>query len=362
MRLLHTIILTALLGSSTAVAQQTKLLSGDKTNDYGVVYSLPKTELVVDVECVVTKRVPGPYREYAKRYLGAEAPIKEHSSSVELSDVEMWTNGVASEPKYLFQMKVGAIASVCVSNDGMLRGINTDVETKTYSVLSQPANQTPPDMNEYLRYVDADYLASLSSAKRAQLLAQTIMEIRQSRLSLARGTAETMPTDGRQLELMLESLEKQENALMRAFYGCEYSTTQVQRYRCLPDSATIMDGQSVVLFRLSELTGFCQGDDYTGEPVYLTFKSVQTPEVPLDIKGDPKAMPKNAVVYCIPGTAAVSLSYKGNIVGSPEQFNFAQTGITYGLDPKLFTDKKTPSMATFDAATGALQEIVEISK
>ncbi|MCM1319567.1 MAG: DUF4831 family protein [Muribaculaceae bacterium] len=362
MRFIASIILTALLGTGMASAQQTKLLSGDKNNDYGVVYSLPRTELVIDAECVVTKRVPGPYREYAKRYLGAEAPIKEHSSSVEPGDVKMWVRGIAAVPKYLFQMKVGAIASVNVSTDGMLLAINSEVELESEPLPEEPVNQPAPDMNEYLRYVDADYLASLSSAKRAQLLAQTIMEIRESRLSLSRGTAETMPADGRQLELMLQSLEQQENAMMRAFFGCEYTVRQVHRYTCIPDSAMIAQGDKALLFRLSDISGFCQSDDYSGEPVYLSFKSVQTPEVPLDIKGEPKPMPKNAVIYCIPGTAQVSLSYKGDMIGSPAQFNFSQTGITYGLDPKLFTDKKSPSMATFDAATGALLDIAEIAK
>lgn len=358
----HAILCCTCLGTIMLCAQQTKLLSGDKSNDYGVVYSLPQTEVVVDAECTVTKRVPGPYLRYAKRYLGAEASVKEHSSSVKLDNVEMWTRGIAAEPRYLFQMKAGAVASVNVAEDGMLLAVNTEVELPEEQELDSPINENVPDIDEYLRYVDADYLASLSSAKRAQLLAQTIMEIRESRLSLSRGTAETMPTDGRQLELMLQSLEQQEDALMRAFNGYEYSIKQIQRFTCLPDSATLAGSGSVLLFRLSDTTGFCQADDYTGEPVYLEFFTVQTPEIPLDIKGEPKAMPKNAVVYRIPSTASVNVKYKGDTVGSPSQFNFAQTGIVYGLDPKLFTDKKAPSKAIFDPSTGAVVSIQEIEK
>lgn len=41
------------------------------------------------------------------------------------------------------------------------------------------------------------------------MLAESLMEIREAKVSLTRGTAETMPTDGRQLELMLESLRHQ---------------------------------------------------------------------------------------------------------------------------------------------------------
>ena len=56
------------------------------------------------------------------------------------------------------------------------------------------------------------------------MLAESLMEIRDSYLSLTRGTADNMPTDGRQLELMLNSLHDQESALTAAFTGTEYFT------------------------------------------------------------------------------------------------------------------------------------------
>lgn len=349
--------LTACMSGS---AQQTQMLTGDKSNEYGVVYSLPLTELVVDVRCNITERVPGPYRQYAKRYLGAEAEVAEHSSNVRIDGVEMWHRGVPSQQQYLMQMKPAALAKLNVADSGMLLAINTETEAPEYPSLKQPGNTDAPRIDEYLRYVDSDYLSSLSSAKKAQLLAQTIMDIRESRLSLSRGTAETMPTDGRQLELMLRSLEQQENALLRAFNGYEYTRTQARRYTLVPDSTTC--GENVVLFRLNDNDGFCDKEDYSGEPVYVNLSIVQSPQLPLDIKGEPKALPKNAVIYALPGTASVSLTYKGEAVGSPVQLDFAQFGTTFGLDPKLFTDRRKPSMAIFEPATGALVEISEMEK
>ena len=35
----------------------------------------------------------------------------------------------------------------------------------------------------------------------------------------------------------------------------------------------------------------------------------------------------------------------------------AQAGVVFGLDPKLFTDKRAPSKALFDPTTGALVEL-----
>lgn len=70
-------------------------------------------------------------------------------------------------------------------------------------------------------------------------------------------------------------------------------------------------------------------------------------------------MPKDAVVYAVPGTANVKVSAGGKRLFAGE-FGFAQFGMTFGLAPSLFTSKKEPSYAIFDPATGALREIAEI--
>lgn len=343
------LVVAAVLGAS---AQQTKMLTAEKANEYGIIYSLPVTQLTVEADCQVTTWVPGPYMQYAKRYLGGGEVVTQRRSSVALGDVSLQTGGVASDKKYLMQLKAGALTEVCVSSDGMILAINTQAqEPEPFEPGDGISGEKEPDIDEYLQYVDADYLSSLSSAKRAEMLAQTIMEIRESRLALSRGTAETMPTDGRQLELMLQSLETQEKALTRAFTGYSYTVTQTRHWTLTPDSLMLQDRQT--LFRLSDTEGFVDADDYSGEPVYLTLQLVQTPEMPLDAKGEPKAFPKDGVAYALPGTASVAVTYKDRQVTSG-QFDFAQYGLVYGLDPKLFSDKKAPSMATFDPATGAL--------
>lgn len=342
-------------------AQQTKMLSADKNNEYGLVYTLPKTEIVIEAACRVKVSVPGPYRQYAKRYLGKDEVIKEYAGDVALTDIAVYTRGIAGEDKYLMQLKPGALTQICVDNNGMLLSINTNAQTDAHETdMDKKADIAKPDMEEYLNYVDADYLASLSSAKRAQMLAQTIMEIRESRLSLSRGTAETMPTDGRQLELMLQNLEKQENALSRAFNGYEYTTTQTRRFVVCPDS-TWNEQDRKVLFRLNAEEGFCEADDYSGEPVYLHITDIEKPEMPIGPKGEPKSFPKDGVVYALPGNAVVSVEYKGQKV-TEENMRFAQFGIKFALDPKLFTDKRSPSKAVFDPSTGALLQLAESEK
>lgn len=354
---------TMLMGVALCVlplcAQNTRILSADKANEYGIVYALPETQLHIDLTATFTERVAGPYRQYAPRYLGNVDVVHEDSRSCELTDISLTTTGVAGEQKYLMTVKSGATTTICVAPDGMILAINTDVDYNPPAPPEQPETAERPDMDEYLRFVDEEFLVSLSDAKKAQMLAQTIMDIRESRLSLSRGTAETMPTDGRQLELMLQSLQQQENALMRAFTGYEYTHTERRRITLTPDS-TMLSGTNTVIARLSPGERFSSGDDLVGEPIYMSVNITASPEMPVNAKGEPKTMPKDAVAYRLPSTAVVKVEYDGRNMLTQEVY-LAQGGEVFGLDPKLFTDKKAPSCAIFDPATGAIETVRPVS-
>ncbi|MBD5230622.1 MAG: DUF4831 family protein [Bacteroidales bacterium] len=358
MKRLSLLAILSLLCVTLACAQATRMLTGDKSNEYGLIYSLPLTELNIDLTANFTERVAGPYRQYAPRYLGKVDVIENDSRSCELQSAAIYTRGTAGPDKYLMTIKPGATTSICVDADGMLLAINTEASQSPIPAL--PADVTPqrPDMDEYLKYVDEDFLVSLSDAKKAQMLARAIMEIRESRLSLSRGTAETMPTDGRQLELMLQSLQAQEDAMMRAFTGYEYSYTESRRITVVPDSTDLPE-TSFVVARLAPGDHFRNSDDLVGEPIILSITGISTPELPLNAKGEPKAMPKEAVVYRLPGTANITLQFRGrNFLNS--EVELAQNGILFGLDPKLFTDKRAPSCAIFNPATGAVEKIATL--
>lgn len=343
----------ALLSPSTLSAQQTKLLTADKHNEYGLVYTLPKTEVNIEVTARHTVRMAGPYWQYAKRYFGTDNVIREDEEIWEITDVRISTTGVPDDSQqYLMQLKPGSLTYIAVSEDGMLRGINTEPSPLPTPVAYRPSAPLQlPSVKEYLDFVNEDFLSSQSSAKQAQLLSETLMEVRDSRLSLSRGTAETMPTDGRQLELMLESLGRQEAALGRAFTGCEGSETVTRHFSFIPE-----DEGSVTLFRMSDFAGFVEKDDLSGWEVKADVSIIAHPELPKDEKGVEKKLPKDAVIYALPGTATVSVSCKDETIGETE-VQIAQFGTLFGLSPALFTDKKAPSCATFDPATGAIETL-----
>lgn len=358
-----TAILAAILsmGQFEAGAQQTKILTADKSNDYGLIYTLPLTAIHVDLEARRDVALRGPYYQYARKYLGESNPVTENGEKWTLTRGSVSSYGVADpEVQYLMQLKPGSVTSVCVADNGMLLAINTEVEApKTPSGGNSPSVTMQSHIDpakEYLKYVNEDFIASQSLAKQAEMLAESLMEVREARISLTRGTADTMPADGKQLELMLSSLQQQEEALTAAFTGIEYTETYTRGYDAVPEG----DGKTVIC-RLSDTEGFVDADDLSGAPVTLTVEEVSEGTLPVDAKGEPKKLPKDAVVYNIPGSARVILGSGRNELFSQE-LEFAQFGVQFGLAPTLFSDRKEPYCAVFNPVTGALREVSAISE
>ena len=342
--------------ASPAIAQQTKLLTAEKHNEYGIVYTLPVTALDIEVTAVREVRKAGPYYQYAKKYVGTDKVVKEDSEEWTIKSVNVRPYGIPDpDARYLMQLKPGSVTYVGVDADGMLLSINT-APAPAESVKGEvpPMEGEKLSDREYLQYVDEDFIASQSSAKQAQMLAENLMEIRDAKISLTRGTAETMPTDGRQLELMLNSLAHQEAALTAAFLGNVTRETVIRNFTYVP-----ADNGRSVLFRLSDFDGFVPSDDYSGEPVYISIEITNEGALPVDSKGEEKRLPKDAVAYCVPGAARVSLAFQGRELFSKE-FEMSQFGIVFGLNPSIFSDRKEPSYAVFDPATGALKELATV--
>lgn len=337
-----------------AWSQATKILTPERSNEYGLLYSLPMTALEIEVTATHQVGKQGPFYAYAKKSIGTESVVKEDFEKWTLTDVKVRPYGVSdSSVQYLMQLRPGATTFIAVDPDGMILAINKEVEAPSRDAQAASQNQSVvwPTGNEYLEYVDQDFVASKSSAKQAQLLAETLMEVRDSKLSLTRGTADVMPADGKQMELMLASLGKQEEALTRAFTGSVTTETVTRKFSFVPEG----EGKEI-LFRISDFAGFVDPDDLSGDPVYIEIKTVNQASMPVDARGEVKKLPKNAVVYNIPGSGQVEVSMAGKILYGKE-IQMAQFGMTFGLDPALFTDKKEPSFATFDPVTGALLEL-----
>ena len=67
-----------------------------------------------------------------------------------------------------------------------------------------------------------EMIQSTSTAKRAELAADKIFELRQNRNDIISGNADGMPKDGQAMQIALDNLAQQEEALTAMFTGVKY--------------------------------------------------------------------------------------------------------------------------------------------
>lgn len=112
----------------------------------------------------------------------------------------------------------------------------------------------------------------------------------------------------------------------------------------------------ITVARLSVLDGLVDPTDLSGDPIYMTITPLTQGKLPVNEKGVEKSFPKGGVAYRIPGTAEVKLQI-GDKVLVDKEFDVAQYGVVFGLDPSVFTNKKAPSYLHFNPLTGAIREL-----
>lgn len=348
----------ALLAPGFISAQQTTKFTASKANEYGLVYNLPLTAFEVTLAAEKTVSTPGEFYQYARKYLNTEAIITP-ATSWRIVGAAVRPIAVASESeRYLVTLKGGNGAYLMLDDRGFPLSVNDDTYEPEVKLAPLPEAVEPePTILELpvaRQAVTPEMIQSKSQAKRAQLAADKIYELRSNRSEIIAGQADAMPSDGAAMKLALDQLSAQEEALTAMFVGTEQRSVQVRTFTVmLPDDGAL---SREVVARLSALDGLVDASDLSGDPIYVSVNPVTRGELPVDDKGQPKAFPKGGFAYRIPGTARVTVAFDGKTLAQ-DTFDVSQLGVVFGLDPALFTSKKAPSYLHLNPLTGAVREI-----
>lgn len=354
MTIRHISLALALTAALAAPAQTSQKFTASKSSDYGIVYTLPVTDLDITIEAELTERQPGEFYNYARRHLGITDAITAPERTVAVKSVTIVPRGVADpDNRWLAQFKSGTTPYMLLTPDGVPLTVNSETWTSTPAPALPAAKDAEPTILETdaaRQAMTQDMIRSSSTSKRAELAAQRIFELRDTRSDLLSGQSDNPPADGRAMQLVLDNLARQEAALTAMFAGTEKKSTRVSTVTVRPDSLGLVDE---VIARLSAVDGIVDAENLAGAPVTVTVDILSTGQLPVNEKGEAKRFPKGGVAYTIPGRAAVTVSYDGRAVGRAD-VELAQLGVTFGIDPALFTDKKAPSQLRYDPATGAI--------
>lgn len=355
------IIISLTLGTALSVftnvcnAQSTQKLTATKATDYGLIYNLPDVAIDVYLEAKHTEKTPGEFANYAVRYLKSQ-PVISKEESWELVSATLVPKPVVNpDERYAVKFKNGSTVYMLLSQNGAPLSVNTEIVPEASTGITVPKSQaSQPSILELPIAKQAqtqEMLQSTSVAKRAELAANRIFELRQQRNDIISGNADGMPTDGAAMKLALDNISAQEEALTAMFMGTVKTSTEVKVLEYIPGT----EDQKAILARLSQIDGIVSSDNLSGAPIYINYKVNKRGELPVTDKGEPRTFPKGGLAYRIPGEATVSVDYNKTQYAK-DSFMIPALGAIYGLDPASFSDKKTPAYAKFDMLTGALIE------
>lgn len=314
----------------------------------GVNYVLPRTGVRADVTVYKTIYTPGEYARYADRYMHLKNISAETHTSYSIKSINIYQYGEPDTLKYYtIKLKDKSVAPLAqLTPEGFLVSINTNVPV---SSPKQPETIETHNKLDSHQYFTSEILAASSSVKMAELVAQEIMDIRESKNSIRRGQVESMPKDGASLKILLDELDQQETALMQLFVGYTDTISTTESYSVMPEGNL----EKVVFFRFSKKLGLLDDDDLAGEPYYITLHDLHT--VPLPTEAEAKKRKINGIVYNMPSMANVRIFNTQSAIYDKD-LPFPQFGTIDVLAPTLF-GKDATTTVTLNPETGALVKV-----
>ena len=305
-------------------------------NEAAVVYYMPKTELAITLEYDVIRKEPGVFYQYAERYLGTKEVIVAPSVAYEIQSVDVSAQTTAdTERAYKVTPQKGINTQLLsLSEDGRLLGYNIGKAEEKVAVA--PVRTCTRCTVSKLMPLLEEHLMASSTAKMAEGAAKMIYRIRETRLNLLAGEVEHVPADGDAMKLVLDELKQQEQELVALFVGKTTVEHGTHTWVYTPQNAV----EKEVVCRFSQRNGVVSKDDLSGEPIYLSVEATKQ-RLEYAEEANSKAPLLSQIHYNLPGTAKITIEYKGK-EWSSAAYQIAQYGVAVPLAQDLFIGKQTP--------------------
>jgi len=353
------IFLALLVACSTSLFAQTEVTEfRPGLTEEGVNYFLPKTIFKVVIVAEKTSTIPGEFAAYADRYLRQPSVPTVSSTTWALKSISLIPLGVPDSTKaYSIKLRSKTSAPlVSLTDDGILLGVNTEVQPEPMPEI--PKAVPAPKAVNGRDFMTHEILSAGSSAKMAQLTAEEIYDIRDSRNALIRGEADNTPKDGAQLKLMLDNLDAQATALESLFKGQQLTSTEVLTFDYEPQTdANLESGARQLLCRFSQKLGLVDNDDLSGEPLWIAIRplgNLPAPQEDPDVAKRKSKMEQGLFVNQ-PARVNVTIDMADRTILTTE-LPVAQMGTTEVLSEALFNKKMETSVRLYQH-TGSVRDI-----
>ncbi len=339
---------------STSETRVSKIENSNLISESGIIYALPRTNLKFTIEASRMDIIPGPYYEYAEKYMGIEDVPEKEISIWQITDVSIHTyNDIDPEQYYILEPegKMNIDFNKLIQNGNVLpvnKSVDNNFSSEFYGINNTENEIVFTDLSltkyvgeekfTYFKRVQRDSLFAKvpvtqtksvykSFEDKAEEAANFIFMIREKRFELLTGMADFYP-EGKSLEVAINELNRLENDYLALFIGRRFTSNYSAGFEFVPTETEL--NQPYILFRFSEDRGVLPPNDLRGRPII----------VELDKKDQSKNMSylmsdqinregtvyKDKLYYRIPDVAQVKV-FDGNTILATRKVNIEQYGI-----------------------------------
>lgn len=347
---------------STSETRVSKIENSNLISESGIIYALPRTNLKFTIEASRTDIIPGPYNEYAEKYMGIEDVPEEEISIWQITDISIHTyNDIDPDQFYILEPsgKMNIDFNKLIQNGNVLpvnKSVESNFANEFYGINNTENEIVFTDLSvtkyigeekvTYYKRVQRDSLFAKvpvtktksvykSFEDKAEEAANFIFMIREKRFELLTGMADFYP-EGKSLEVAINELNKLENDYLALFIGKRFTSNYSASFEFTPTETELT--QPYILFRFSEDRGVLQPNDLRGRPIIVELdKKDQTKNLSYlmsDQINREGTVYKDKLYYRIPNLVQVKV-FDGNTILATRKVNIEQYGIVVPF-PAMF--------------------------
>jgi hypothetical protein len=315
-------------------------------------YSLPMHVLKVEVTFREVQYLPGPFGEYAERYLGITDVIRQKRSAWKLEQVSV-TPHLEMDPRHFYSLSVmsgnfdGSILSSLAERQVIMDGTCLVQETLTSSGNGSV-------LEEYLPFIDLGITGNFeertetmyktlvtdtsfvqvpversvveqkSPSKKAEEAADFLLEVRTRRFEMLTGEYEVFP-DGEAMDAAIRKLDQVEAAYLSLFTGKTVTRSMIRSWFITPEEGAASSTYRLGMF--SGQLGFIPPDLLEGAPLTLEIEPTGVVAGPAQQFGPVTQPQENVLIYRLPDVALLKVRW-GEEVLLEQRLSLYQAGTT----------------------------------
>ena len=323
----------------------------------GIIYSLPRNVIRLELEVIKTEKFKGPYSQYATRLLGLTEVIAENSVNYSLGQVRV-SAFAEPDPRLTFFIDFGNKPKKAVpmllslSEEGYITGFtefqsmdqgksgkgqpvvpgrNEDI--KPFRDLLKPVMIEKVDT--IFRRINVDTISKVEKIlkksilekmpeQQAKEIADQIYKIQESKFNLISGDQE-VNYSRESIEYMVTKLSELESEYLEMFKGSSIVTVETHVFFVTPQSSP--EGYLETVCRFSKASGISVKSATSGEALNLVVTPVAVNKSMEEFIRQRNQVEKKSkgLYYRIPGKSIVSLRLGGDILYE-DQRNISQMG------------------------------------